>query len=66
MFLTGKGAFLPKRLFSGAGLTDLRVTPDYRDCLDLPEGSLLIGIGNIKGPGYEMIKTLEDRGGSDE
>ena len=66
VFLTGKGAFLPKRLFSGAGLTDLRVTPDYRDCLDLPEGSLLIGIGNIKGPGYEMIKTLEERGGSDE
>ena len=24
VFLTGKGAFLPKRLFSGAGLTDLR------------------------------------------
>lgn len=66
VFLTGKGAYLPKRLFSGAGLTDLRVTPDYRDCLDLPEGSLLIGIGNIKGPGYEMIKNLEERGGSDE
>lgn len=61
VFLTGKGAFLPKRLFSKAGLTDLRVTPNYRDCLDLPAGSLLIGIGNIKGPGYEMIKSLEEQ-----
>lgn len=76
VFLSGKGAFLPKRLFSRAGLTDLRVIRDYCECLNLPAGSLLIGIGNIKGPGYEMIKSLEahvseknlseGRGGSDE
>lgn len=66
VFLTGKGAYLPKRLFSGSGLTDLRVVSGYRDCLDLPAGSLLVGIGNIKGPGYEMIKTLEERGNCDE
>lgn len=66
VFLSGKGAFLPKRLFSHSGLTDLRVISDYRESLDLPAGSLLIGIGNIKGPGYEMIKSLEGRGDSDE
>lgn len=62
VFLTGKGAALPKRLFSQAGLTNLTVVPDWRNCLDLPAGSLLVGIGNIKGPAYTLIKTLEERG----
>lgn len=62
VFLIGKGAALPRRLFSRAGLTDLRIVSDYRDCLDLPAGTLLVGVGNIKGPGYELIQALEERG----
>lgn len=64
VFLTGKGAALPKRLFSQAGLTDLRIVHDYRECLkEIPAGAILIGIGNIKGAGYEMITALEQQNG---
>lgn len=66
VFLVGNGAALPKRLFSKAGLTDLRVISDYRESLNLPEGSLLAGIGNIKGAGYEMIQMMEEGGFSHE
>lgn len=59
VYLVGKGASLPRRLFSRSGLTDLNVTNDYRQCLNLPKGCLLVGIGNIKGVGYEMIELLE-------
>ena len=60
VFLTGRGAPLPKRLFQQAGIKDLRIVSDYRDCLrEMAAGSLLIGIGNIKGPGYRLIEELE-------
>ena len=61
VYLTGAGAALPKRLFARAGVADLRVVRDYRDCLkQIPSGALLVGIGNIKGAGYRMIKELEE------
>lgn len=61
VYLTGSGAALPKRLFARAGVTDLRVARDYRECLkQIPSGALLVGIGNIKGAGYRMIKELEE------
>lgn len=59
VYLVGKGAALPKRLFSQSGLTDLRVIADYHDSLNLPEGFLLAGIGSIKGAGYGMIEMME-------
>ena len=60
VFLTGRGAPLPKRLFQKAGVTDLRIVSDCRDCLEeMAGGALLIGIGNIKGPGYRLIEELE-------
>ena len=47
------------RTFAGSsqvpGLTQsLRILPN------LPEGSLLVGIGNIKGPGYSLIMELDE------
>lgn len=66
VYVTGKGASLPKRLFSKSGLTDLRIISDYRDSFNLPEGYLLAGIGNIKGAGYEMIQMMEKGGYSHE
>lgn len=60
VYLVGKGAALPKRLFSKAGLKDLRVITDYHDSLDLPDGFLLAGIGSIKGAGYGMIELMEN------
>ena len=60
VFLTGHGAPLPKRLFASAGIRDLRVLTDCRSCLfAMPAGALLIGIGNIKGSGYRLIRELE-------
>lgn len=59
VYLVGKGAALPKRLFFGAGLKDLRVISDYHESLDLPDGFLLAGIGSIKGAGYGMIELME-------
>ncbi len=59
VFLTGRGAALPKRLFRNAGVSDLRVLSDWHGCLDLPENTLLVGIGNIKGCGYQLIKELD-------
>lgn len=61
VFVTGHGASLPKRLFTGAGLADLSVIPDWKRALDLPAGTLLVGIGNIKGAGYQMITFLDER-----
>lgn len=62
VFLSGRGTALPKRLFSKAGVTDLRAVKDCRECLNLSAGSLLVGIGNIKGPGYQLIQSLEKQG----
>ncbi|MEG2870859.1 MAG: poly-gamma-glutamate synthase PgsB, partial [Clostridium sp.] len=66
VYLVGKGSPLPKRLFSGAGIRDLRVISDYRESMNLPEGFLLVGIGNIKGAGYDMIELMENGGLSHE
>lgn len=59
VFLMGKGASLPRRLFSKEGVKSITVCRDISDCMDLPEGSLLVGIGNIKGPAYKLIEKLE-------
>lgn len=59
VLLTGRGAALPKRLFKTAGVSDLRVISDWHDCLQVPENTLIVGIGNIKGPAYRMITELD-------
>lgn len=60
VFLTGRGAPLPRRLFADAGVRNLKMYSDFHDCISaMPGGSLLIGIGNIKGAGYQLIQELE-------
>lgn len=62
VFLTGRGAALPKRLFTNAGIKTVRLITDYHTVFsDLPENSLLVGIGNIKGAGYQLIEELESQ-----
>lgn len=57
VYISGKGSALPRRLFLQE---DVRIAADWRACLGgLPAGSLLVGVGNIKGAGYQMIETLE-------
>ncbi|MCR5370569.1 MAG: poly-gamma-glutamate synthase PgsB [Clostridium sp.] len=65
LFLMGPGLPLPRRLFRNAGVKDIRVIrgPGKREAApwvfpSLPEGALLVGIGNIKGPAYTLIEQL--------
>jgi len=61
VFLVGQHNFYAEReLRKVNGLKIVRVRC-WRECLSLPEGSLLVGIGNIKGAGYEMIMELNSR-----
>lgn len=59
LFLMGRGCNLAKRLFTPCGLKSIVPAASWQQCLDIPEGSLLVGLGNIKGPGYEMIEKIE-------
>ena len=59
VFLTGRGSALPTRLFKHAGISDLQILSDWHDSLNLPEDTLLVGIGNIKGCGYRLIEELD-------
>lgn len=61
VYLTGSGAALPKRLFRQAGVSDLHILSDWHTAFDLPEDTLLVGIGNIKGCGYQIIQTLDSQ-----
>lgn len=59
MFIVGSGKPLAQRLFSTH--TRLRLTriASWQESLDIPANALLVGIGNIKGPGYEMVALAE-------
>ena len=59
VFVSGSGGQLAKSMFEKAGVRHVELTRDLNACLDLPESSLLVGIGNIKGAGYAMIEQLE-------
>ena len=71
LYLCGPGLPLPKRLFAEAGVKDIRILPlprtrrGYSDpgaalrfLPNLPEGTLLVGIGNIKGYAHTLIEQL--------
>ena len=71
LYLCGPGLPLPQRLFADAGVKDIRVihVPRAKRAYaapgsalqylpNLPEGTLLAGIGNIKGFGYTLIEQL--------
>lgn len=60
LFLMGKGARLAKRLFAPCGLKSITEVSSWQQCLAIPAGCLLVGLGNIKGPGYEMVSKLEE------
>lgn len=62
VYISGRGAALPMRLFKGTGPARLLRAPGLDFLKDIPEGALLVGIGNIKGLGYELVKELEAGG----
>lgn len=63
VYISGRGAALPRRLFKQAGIHDPRILSDSQvmSMQDLEAGTVLVGIGNIKGVGYQLIKALEER-----
>lgn len=68
VYISGRGAALPRRLFAQAGVRDLRILSDSQvlSMENLDAGTVLVGIGNIKGVGYKLIKALEERGNTYE
>lgn len=64
VFLFGENRPLARRLFRRETPT-LRVTPiaRWQDSLDVPGGTLLVGIGNIKGGAARMLAALGAREG---
>lgn len=59
VFLLGSGTPLARRLLGKAVPTlDLQNVKSFDACLDIPAGSLLIGLGNIKGEAFRFLNTL--------
>lgn len=59
IYCTGKGAHLLRRFLKGrtAPIISLR---SWRECIEkVPSNSLLVGVGSIKGEGYQMVQALE-------
>ena len=70
VYLSGEGASLAGRMFRKAGAGDVRVLgkQDVTD-LNIPgllPGTLIAGIGNIKGPAFDLILKLEQTKGNRE
>lgn len=60
VFISGRGASLPKRLFSKDGPARIVTVKDTGFLADIPASSLVVGVGNIKGMGYRLIKALDE------
>ena len=70
VYLSGEGASLAGRMFRKAGAGDVRVLgkQDVTD-LNIPgllPGTMIAGIGNIKGPAFDLILKLEKTKGNRE
>ena len=70
VYLSGEGAALAGRMFRKAGAGDVRVLgkQDVTD-LNIPgllPGTLIAGIGNIKGPAFDLLLKLEKTKGNSE
>ena len=70
VYLSGEGAALAGRMFRKAGAGQIRVLgkQDVTD-LNIPgllQGTLIAGIGNIKGPAFDLILKLEQTKGNRE
>lgn len=59
LIIMGRGGQLPVRLLKKQGIFAERC--DWRNVFDLPDHTLIIGIGNIKGAGEKLILELERR-----
>lgn len=59
IYCTGQGAHLMKRFLKNCR-TAIVPVENWYDCIErLTPGSLLVGVGSIKGEGYRMVQELE-------
>ena len=47
------------RVLKRCGAAQVEVRRDWRSILELAEDGLVVGVGNIKGPAYEIVRCLE-------
>lgn len=59
IFIVGQNTSLAKKLLLKIGAKDVKTTKEWTDILSLPQGTLAVGIGNIKNTGYDIITRLE-------
>lgn len=60
IFLMGDGMPLAQRLLRRAGV-EAQIVRQWRS-MPVPKGTLLVGVGNIKGIAYRMVETLDREG----
>ena len=60
--VVGQARSLARRILIKRGFADVATFADWREALEAPAGSVLVGVGNIKGPGVDIIRMVEGEG----
>ena len=61
----GENRALAVRLLRRAGCAPVEQAADWRAALEAAEGEMIVGLGNIKGPAYGLLRHLEGGGGDE-
>lgn len=64
VIVIGENRRLAVRVLKGCGAAHVEERRDWRSILQLEDDALVVGVGNIKGPAYEIIRCLE--GGTED
>lgn len=64
VIVIGENRRLAVRVLKGCGAAHVEERRDWRSILQLEDDTLVVGVGNIKGPAYEIIRCLE--GGTED
>lgn len=56
--IVGQARGLARRILAKRGF-DAAAYADWQEALEVPAGSVVVGVGNIKGPGVTIIRMLE-------
>ena len=59
IIVIGENRGLAVRVLKRCGAAQIEARRDWRSILELAEDGLVVGVGNIKGPAYEIIRCLE-------
>ena len=62
VFIVGENRRLACRIFKKGGVKKVTALSDWRQVFEVGNGRTVVGLGNIKGPGTEIIRCLEGGG----